>query len=58
MTETTRQYLTIQELSHRWRVSRSTVRRWIRRLHVWRPSATVVRIPLSEVERVEREWML
>jgi len=53
----TETYLTPKQLQSRWLVSRATVSRLMRRMRVWRPSRTLVRIPMSEVERMEQEWM-
>jgi len=51
------EYLTRAELANRWRISASTASRLMRCMRVWRPRRTLVRIPMSEVERVEREHM-
>jgi len=52
-----KQFYTLDELSRRWKVSRSTVGRYIDSLRVWRPSRSVIRVPATEVERFEREHM-
>lgn len=56
-TEDARRAISYHELAERWSVSRPTVGRMVQRLGIrtMRLSATCIRIPLSEVERVERE---
>lgn len=48
---------TIREVAARYGIHESTVRRWIAggRIRVLRFSSTCVRIPLAELERLERE---
>lgn len=50
-------YLTRKELAARWRISPRTASDLMKRMKCWRPSRTLVRVPLSEVERYEREHM-
>lgn len=53
----TREFYTPKQVAQRWSVSLPTIRRMIKRgeLQVLRLSATLVRVPVSEVERVEEE---
>ncbi|MFP4067254.1 MAG: helix-turn-helix domain-containing protein [Spirochaetaceae bacterium] len=50
-------FYTPKQLAERWNVSLPTIRRMIKRreLEVLRLSSNVLRVPVSEVERVEEE---
>jgi hypothetical protein len=57
MQHRTEQWLTLHQVAERWGLHYNTARKLSESMRCWKSSRNVVRVPLSEVLRVEREWM-